>query len=61
MTFDEARLLPNEKRVSGLKVSGSQPAFGGSWIYDPEADELTLQEPPTALSAPKQEETDHAG
>ena len=60
MTKDEARNLPEKDKVPGLKVQGKQPAFGGSWIYDPVADELTLQGPPTAVETSKQEEEEDA-
>ena len=61
MNFDEGKQLPVDERKAGIVVEGSIPPFGGSWTHDPGKNELTLQEPPTALSAPKQEEVDHAG
>lgn len=47
LSFDEARQLPQDKILPGLKVKGKISPFGGSWIYDPESDELTLREAPT--------------
>ena len=32
----------------GEKVKGKVPPHGGKWEYDPETDELTLLEKPTA-------------
>ena len=49
MEFHEAKNLPGEKRVAGLKVKGKELPFGGSWTYDKESDELTLNEPPTLM------------
>ncbi len=60
MTKDEARNLPDKERKPGLVVEGDSPAFGGSWVYDKEANTLTLQGPPTAVEMPKQEEKDDA-
>ena len=57
MTPDEARLIPFSERKAGIVVEGSVIPFGGSWLLDKEANTLTLQEPPTAVEAPKQEET----
>lgn len=34
--------------LRGEKFTGSKPPHGGSWLYDPETDTLTLLEPPTA-------------
>lgn len=45
--FIEAKSLPHEQIKQGLKVKGTVAPFGGSWRYDPAADELTLIEPPT--------------
>jgi len=33
------------------KFPGSKPPHGGSWLYDPETDTLTLLEPPTVQSS----------
>lgn len=43
----EAKSLPREQIKQGLKVKGAVAPFGGSWRYEPGADELTLLEPPT--------------
>lgn len=45
--FDIAVQMAAEKRAPGLRVKGAQAPFAGSWIYDPQADELTLAEAPT--------------
>lgn len=47
LSFDEALSLPQDKIQPGLKVKGKVSPFGGSWIYDPKSDELTLREPAT--------------
>jgi hypothetical protein len=60
MKRDEARDLPEQERKPGLVVEGNAAPFGGSWIYNKEANTLTLQEPPTAAEAPKQEEKEDA-
>ena len=59
MTRDEARNLPDAERKPGLVVEGNAAPFGGSWTFDPGANTLTLQEPPTAAE-PKQEEKEDA-
>lgn len=58
MTKDEARLLPLHERKAGIVVEGNATPFGGSWVRDEAADTLTLQEPPTAVEAPKEEKED---
>jgi hypothetical protein len=56
LTVDEAKALPESERVAGLKVKGDVPPFGGSWSYDPAADELTLGAAPTADGGPRKGE-----
>ena len=60
MTPNEARVLPLEERKAGIVVEGNATPFGGSWTFDPVANTLTLQEPPTAAGTPKQEDKDDA-
>jgi len=60
MTRDEARNLPDDERKPGLVIEGNAAPFGGSWTFDPIANTLTLQEPPTAAGTPKQEDKDDA-
>lgn len=47
-----------EQHKVGDKVPGNMPPHGGSWTYDPEKDELTLVEAPTAEGEPAQPATE---
>ena len=60
MTKDEARNLPHSERKAGIVIEGNAAPFGGSWTFDPGANTLTPQGPPTAVETPKQEEKDDA-
>ena len=53
LTPDEAKNLTEEQRKAGIVVEGTAPPFGGSWTFDPQANTLTLAEPPTATIAPE--------
>jgi hypothetical protein len=55
LTVDEAKALPEDKRVEGLKVKGAVMPFGGSWKYDKDADVLTLTEAPSRTPQPRAE------
>jgi hypothetical protein len=52
MNQSKSRIL-----LRGEKVPGSKPPHGGSWLYDPETDTMTLLEPPTIHSSSKPQTT----